>query len=335
MSNRMKVLVTDYVWKTLEPEKAILNQIGADLIVAEEESEATFVKYAPKVDAILTTWAKVSTPVIEAATRCQVIGRYGIGLDNIDVETATQLGIAVTNVPTYCLEEVSDHAMALLLGLARKIPRLDQVVKNRGWDRNIGPQVFRLRGQRLGLIGFGKIAQLIVPKAKGFGLEIVVYTPRLTDEVAAQHGVQRVDLDQLITTSDFISLNCPLTPETHHLINADRLQAMKPTAYLINTARGDIIDNDALYTALTEGWIAGAGLDVLPDEPPSPDFNLLGLDDAIITPHSAFWSEESIYDLQVTAAQEVTRVLSGEMPHSLMNPEVLENTALRATGLKS
>lgn len=335
MSNRMKVLVTDYVWKTLEPEKAILNQIGADLIVAEEESEATFVKYAPKVDAILTTWAKVSTPVIEAATRCQVIGRYGIGLDNIDVETATQLGIAITNVPTYCLEEVSDHAMALLLGLARKIPRLDQVVKNRGWDRNIGPQVFRLRGQRLGLIGFGKIAQLIVPKAKGFSLEIVVYTPRLTDEVAAQHGVQRVDLDQLITTSDFISLNCPLTPETHHLINADRLQAMKPTAYLINTARGDIIDNDALYTALTEGWIAGAGLDVLPDEPPSPDFNLLGLDDAIITPHSAFWSEESIYDLQVTAAQEVTRVLSGEMPHSLMNPEVLENTALRATGLKS
>ena len=335
MSNRMKVLVTDYVWETLEPEKAILNQIGADLIVAEDESEATFVKYAPKVDAILTTWAKVSTTVIEAATRCQIIGRYGIGLDNIDVDTATQLGIAVTNVPTYCLEEVSDHTMALLLGLARKIPRLDQVVKNRGWDRNIGPQVFRLRGQRLGLIGFGKIAQLIVPKAKGFSLEIVAYTPRLTDEVATQHGVQRVDLDQLITTSDFISLNCPLTPETHHLINADRLQAMKPTAYLINTARGDIIDNDALYTALTEGWIAGAGLDVLPDEPPSPDFNLLGLDNAIITPHSAFWSEESIYDLQVTAAKEVTRVLSAEMPHSLMNPEVLENTALRATGLKS
>ena len=335
MSNRMKVLVTDYVWETLEPEKAILNQIGADLIVAEDESEATFVKYAPKVDAILTTWAKVSTTVIEAATRCQIIGRYGIGLDNIDVETATQLGIAVTNVPTYCLEEVSDHTMALLLGLARKIPRLDQVVKNRGWDRNIGPQVFRLRGQRLGLIGFGKIAQLIAPKAKGFSLEIVAYTPRLTDEVATQHGVQRVDLDQLITTSDFISLNCPLTPETHHLINADRLQAMKPTAYLINTARGDIIDNDALYTALTEGWIAGAGLDVLPDEPPSPDFNLLGLDNAIITPHSAFWSEESIYDLQVTAAKEVTRVLSAEMPHSLMNPEVLENTALRATGLKS
>ena len=335
MSNRMKVLVTDYVWETLEPEKAILNQIGADLIVAEDESEATFVKYAPKVDAILTTWAKVSTTVIEAATRCQIIGRYGIGLDNIDVETATQLVIAVTNVPTYCLEEVSDHTMALLLGLARKIPRLDQVVKNRGWDRNIGPQVFRLRGQRLGLIGFGKIAQLIVPKAKGFSLEIVAYTPRLTDEVATQHGVQRVDLDQLITTSDFISLNCPLTPETHHLINADRLQAMKPTAYLINTARGDIIDNDALYTALTEGWIAGAGLDVLPDEPPSPDFNLLGLDNAIITPHSAFWSEESIYDLQVTAAKEVTRVLSAEMPHSLMNPEVLENTALRATGLKS
>ena len=181
MSERIKVLVTDYAWSTLEPERDILSSIGADLIVAEDESETTFVKHAPNVDAILTNWARVSTHVIESAIKCQVIVRYGIGLDNIDVETATRLGITVVNVPTYCLEEVSDHAMALILSLARKIPRLDQEVKKRGWDRNIGPQMYRLNGQKLGLIGFGKIAQLIVPKAQGFGLQVMAYSPTLTD----------------------------------------------------------------------------------------------------------------------------------------------------------
>ena len=330
MSERIKVLVTDYAWSTLEPERNILSSIGADLIVAEDELETTFVKHAPNVDAILTNWAKVSTRVIESAIKCQVIVRYGIGLDNIDVETATRLGITVVNVPTYCLEEVSDHAMALILSLARKIPRLDQEVKKRGWDRNIGPQMYRLRGQKLGLIGFGKIAQLIVPKAQGFGLQVMAYSPTLTDERVQKFNVQRVDLEKLVTTSDFISLNCPLTPQTHHLINAQRLQSMKPTAYLVNTARGDIIDNNALHEALNKGWIAGAGLDVLPEEPPSPDLNLLDLDNAIITPHAAFWSEESIYDLQVTAAEEVVRVLTSQMPLSLMNPEVLQNSNLRA-----
>ena len=330
MSERIKVLVTDYAWSTLEPERDILSSIGADLIVAEDESETTFVKHAPNVDAILTNWARVSTHVIESAIKCQVIVRYGIGLDNIDVETATRLGITVVNVPTYCLEEVSDHAMALILSLARKIPRLDQEVKKRGWDRNIGPQMYRLRGQKLGLIGFGKIAQLIVPKAQGFGLQVMAYSPTLTDERVKKFNVQRVDLEKLVITSDFISLNCPLTPQTHHLINAQRLQSMKPTAYLINTARGDIIDNNALHEALNKGWIAGAGLDVLPEEPPPPDLNLLDLDNAIITPHAAFWSEESIYDLQVTAAEEVVRVLTSQMPLSLMNPEVLQNSNLRA-----
>ena len=330
MSERIKVLVTDYAWSTLEPERNILSSIGADLIVAEDELETTFVKHAPNVDAILTNWAKVSTRVIESAIKCQVIVRYGIGLDNIDVKTATRLGITVVNVPTYCLEEVSDHAMALILSLARKIPRLDQEVKKRGWDRNIGPQMYRLRGQKLGLIGFGKIAQLIVPKAQGFGLQVMAYSPTLTDERVKKFNVQRVGLEKLVTTSDFISLNCPLTPQTHHLINAQRLQSMKSTAYLVNTARGDIIDNNALHEALNKGWIAGAGLDVLPEEPPSPDLNLLDLDNAIITPHAAFWSEESIYDLQVTAAEEVVRVLTSQMPLSLMNPEVLQNSNLRA-----
>ena len=220
--------------------------------------------------------------------------------------------------------------MALILSLARKIPRLDQEVKKRGWDRNIGPQMYRLNGQKLGLIGFGKIAQLIVPKAQGFGLQVMAYSPTLTDERVKKFNVQRVDLEKLVITSDFISLNCPLTPQTHHLINAQRLQSMKPTAYLGNTARGDIIDNNALHEALNKGWIAGAGLDVLPEEPPSPDLNLLDLDNAIITPHAAFWSEESIYDLQVTAAEEVVRVLTSQMPLSLMNPEVLQNSNLRA-----
>ncbi|HIC19269.1 TPA: C-terminal binding protein, partial [Candidatus Poribacteria bacterium] len=296
--SKHKILITDYAWATLEPEREVLSAIGAELIVAKTGTEIEFLKYAPDVDGILTNWAKVTTDVVKAAEKCRVIGRYGIGLDNIDVATATSLGMVVFNVPTYCLEEVSDHAMALVLAMARKIPRLNNEVKNRSWDRNIGPQMYRIRGQKLGIVGFGKIGKLIVPKAKGFGMEILAYSPSLTDKVAKTYGVKNVDFEELLTEADFITIHCPLVPETNNLIDADALSKMKSTAYLINTARGGIVNHDALFQALQENWIAGAGLDVLPEEPPADNFSLLDLDNAIITPHAAFWSEESINDLQ-------------------------------------
>ena len=329
MSQPKKILITDYAWATLEPEREVLSAIGAELIVAETGTEIEFLKYAPDVDGILTNWAKVTTDVVKAAEKCQVIGRYGIGLDNIDVVTATSLGMVVFNVPTYCLEEVSDHAMALVLAMARKVPRLNNEVKNRSWDRNIGPQMYRIRGQKLGIIGFGKIGQLIVPKAKGFGMEVLAYSPSLTDTVAKVYGVKNVDFEELLTESDFITIHCPLVPETSNLINADALSKMKSTAYLINTARGGVVDHNALFHALQENWIAGAGLDVLPDEPPAADFALLDLDNVIITPHAAFWSDESINDLQISAARGVLEVLTGKIPDAIVNPEVLQSTNQR------
>ncbi|HHZ92236.1 TPA: C-terminal binding protein [Candidatus Poribacteria bacterium] len=327
--SKHKILITDYAWATLEPEREVLSAIGAELIVAKTGTEIEFLKYAPDVDGILTNWAKVTTDVVKAAEKCRVIGRYGIGLDNIDVATATSLGMVVFNVPTYCLEEVSDHAMALVLAMARKIPRLNNEVKNRSWDRNIGPQMYRIRGQKLGIVGFGKIGKLIVPKAKGFGMEILAYSPSLTDKVAKTYGVKNVDFEELLTEADFITIHCPLVPETNNLIDADALSKMKSTAYLINTARGGIVNHDALFQALQENWIAGAGLDVLPEEPPADNFSLLDLDNVIITPHAAFWSEESINDLQISAAKGVLNVLTGNIPDAIVNPEVLQSTNQR------
>lgn len=327
--SKHKILITDYAWATLEPEREVLSAIGAELIVAKTGTEIEFLKYAPDVDGILTNWAKVTTDVVKAAEKCRVIGRYGIGLDNIDVATATSLGMVVFNVPTYCLEEVSDHAMALVLAMARKIPRLNNEVKNRSWDRNIGPQMYRIRGQKLGIVGFGKIGKLIVPKAKGFGMEILAYSPSLTDKVAKTYGVKNVDFEELLTEADFITIHCPLVPETNNLIDADALSKMKSTAYLINTARGGVVNHDALFQALQENWIAGAGLDVLPEEPPADNFSLLDLDNVIITPHAAFWSEESINDLQISAAKGVLNVLTGNIPDAIVNPEVLQSTNQR------
>ena len=333
MPYKYKVLMTDYAWPSVEPERQVLKEIGAELIVAESGTEAEFIDLAPQVDGILTCWLHVTTAVVEAAQQCKVIGRCGIGLDNIDVERATALGMVVTNVPAYCIDEVSDHTMALLLTCARKITLLDQAVKNGNWTRDVGPPMRRLRGQKLGIIGFGKIGKAIVPKAKAFGLEILVYSPRANEQIAQAHGVTVVDFPQLLAESDFITIHAPLTPETQGLLNEEAFHQMKPTAYILNTARGGIIETDALYSAFTKGEIAGAGLDVLAEEPPRSDEPLLASENVTLTPHAAFTSEESIYDLEVTAAAEVARVLTGRMPESVVNPEVLSRPTLRAKAL--
>ena len=333
MSYKYKVMMTDYAWPSVEPERQVLEKIDAELIVAESGTEAEFIDLASQVDGILTCWLHVTTAVVEAAQQCKVIGRCGIGLDNIDVETATALGMVVTNVPAYCIDEVSDHTMALLLACARKINLLDRTIKSGNWTRDVGPSMRRIRGQKLGIVGFGRIGKAIVPKAKAFGLEVLVYSPRATPQIADEYGVTLVDFPELLAESDFITIHAPLNPETEGMFNEEAFRRMKSTAYILNTARGGIIQTDALYNALTTGEIAGAGLDVLAEEPPQSDEPLLVLDNAILTPHAAFTSEESIYDLEVTAAAEVARVLTGQIPESVVNPEVLSSPTLRATTL--
>lgn len=334
MSSRYRVIITDYGWPSVELERQVLAEIGAELIVAETGAEDELVGLAPEADGILTNWKPTTGNVIQAASECKVIGRMGIGVDNIDVETATALGIVVTNVPDFCVDEVSDHAMALLLACARKVALLDRGVRDGEWDRDVGPSMHRMRGQTLGIIGLGKIGAAIPPKAKAFGLEVLAYTPRLTPQIAQKYGVECTSLQELIARSDFITIHAPLTPATEGLIGEKELRKMKPTAYIINTSRGDIIDSTALHKALTEGWIAGAALDVLPQEPPADDYPLLGLDNVVITPHAAFMSEESIYDLEIKAATAVAKVLTGQMPESIVNPKVLESPVLRAKQLR-
>lgn len=330
MPNNPKILITDYAWPSVEPERQVLARVGAELIVAETGDEAELLSLAPTMAGILTCWKPVRENVIAAAKKCQIIARYGIGLDNIDVTAATQHGIVVTNVPAYCVDEVSDQGMGLLLACARKIPRYNAAVKNGTWEQNLGEQMYRLRGKTLGIVGFGRIAQAIVPKAKAFGLQVNVSSPRTPLETIRKHGAEKVTFTQLIAAADFITIHAPFTEETRHLFGAAEFRAMKPTAFLINTARGGIVDTEALTTALITGEIAGAGLDVLENEPPEPNEKLLACDNVIITPHTAFISQEALLDLEVTAASCVAQVLTGQRPESVVNPEVLERPNLRA-----
>lgn len=323
-----KVLVTDYAWPSLDIERRVLADIGAELLVADTGAEPELIALAPQADAILFCWKPVTNAVLDAAVKCRTASRYGVGLDNIDVTHATRLGILVTYVPDYCSEEVSDHAMALLLACARSIPTFDRDTQRGVWNLPAGRPMFRLRGRTLGIIGYGNVGRALAPKALGFGMRVLAYTPRAAPD--QQDGVVMVDdLSALLRQADYVSLHAPLNAATRGMVNADFLRQMKPTAFLINTARGGLIDENALVEALQNGTIAGAALDVLAQEPPPSDHPLLKLDRVLITPHAAFNSEEALAELQEKAARHVVQVLRGDVPDRLVNPAVLEQPNCR------
>jgi D-3-phosphoglycerate dehydrogenase / 2-oxoglutarate reductase len=322
------VLITDYAWPSLEIERAILGEVDAELLVAETGEPDELVALAPAADAILTNWKKVPAAALDAAPKCLVVSRYGVGVDNIPVDHATSLGILVTNVPDFCLEEVSDHAMALLLASARRIARFDRLTSSGAWNLEFARGLPRLRGQTLGLIGFGNIARALVPKALGFGMRVLAYTPRA--QPGSIGGVELTnDLAFLLAESDYVSLHAPATPATRGLVGEQELRSMKPTAYLINTSRGALVDEDALERALDEGWIAGAALDVVGQEPAAPDHPLLRSDKVIVTPHAAFYSDTAIAELETKAATNVASVLRGEVPATVLNKAVTGASSYR------
>ena len=321
----LTVAVADSVFPNLDPAREVLSRIGADLQLASENSPEAIMRIAKDADAILVTYAKITGDMIRQLSRCRIISRFGIGVDNVDIAEATKKGIVVTKVPDYCIDEVSDHAMALLLAAARKIPMANAQVHAGTWKMPNFVPMHRLRGSVLGLVGFGRIPQLVVPKAKAFGLRVVAYDPYAPAEVFQQLGVERVEFKELLTISDFVSLHSPLTPETKGLMNAEAFKAMKKTAYVVNTARGPVIDEAALAAALDAKEIAGAALDVMTQEPPGSS-PLFGRENVIVTPHTSFYSEEALVDLQTKAAEEVVAVLSGKAPRNPVNPEVLQKT---------
>jgi D-3-phosphoglycerate dehydrogenase len=311
---RTLIAVTDSPFPSLDPARAALRRVDPDLRMAKSASAEDILAVARDADAVLVTYAKLPGELLRQLTRCKAIGRFGLGVDNIDVPAAAELGITVTYVPDYCMQEVSDHAMALLLALARKIPLSNSLVQAGRWEMPAVVPIHRLVGRVLGLVGFGNIPRTLAPKAKAFGLRVVTHDPYVSQEALAAAGIDSVTFDRLLELSDFVSIHAPLLPATRGLFNAEVLRKMKKGAMLINTARGPLVDEDALVAALDSGHLGGAALDVVAVEPLSKDSKLIGRDNVILTPHTAFYSVEALDELQTKCAADVARVLSGEAP---------------------
>lgn len=326
---KFKVVVTDYIQKTLKYEKELLNEIGAELVVAKGSTEEELIEVCKDADGILNTYSALTPKVINALEKCKVIARYGIGVNTIDLQMATKKGICVANVPDYCVDEVSDTALGLILACARKLVLLHNSIKSGAWDYKVSKPIRRLRGLTLGLVGYGKIARALAEKVKPLGLKILVYYPRVSETEAANSDVNFVGLEELLANSDFVSIHTPLNSETYHLIGERELSLMKTEAFLINTSRGSVIDENALILVLQQGQIAGAGLDVLEEEPTPKDNPLLVMDNVIINPHAAWYSEEAEIEMQRKAVSGVVEVLQGFYPRNLVNLEVKTKVSLK------
>ena len=309
--------MTDRAWPDSDIERTILKEAGAELIEATATDETTLAELAKDADAIGTNWARVTDPVIRSSTKCNIIARYGIGLDNIDVRVATELGIPVTNCPDYCVSEVSDHALGLLLACARQIGFFHWRTKQGEYDLGAATSMRRSSSQTVGLIGLGHTARELLPKLRAIGFNVVAFT-----RSGNAHGTvcRMVSLEELLTQSDYVSLHAPLTPETHHLMNTEHLQLMKPTAYLINTSRGGLIDASALWNAIHTNKLAGAALDVFEPEPPDLTLPLYRDERVIVTPHAAFVSAESLEQLRRQATNQIVQALRGGRPENVVNP---------------
>jgi D-3-phosphoglycerate dehydrogenase / 2-oxoglutarate reductase len=313
-----RVVIIDGGYASYEVEERLLGALNAEVILSPCEGDISSVKAATaEADAVLVRESPVDADTIKAMERCRVIVRYGIGVDNIDLAAARSRRIYVANVPDYGAEEVSDHALALLMAVSRRVVTRDAAVRRGVWNVGQQEQMYRLSGRTLGLIGYGRIAQAFERKMRGLAVaRVLVHDPYFKGSSAAE----KVELDPLCQQSDFISLHAPLTPATAHIINAARFALMKPTAILINTARGGLIDQSALVEALHNQRIFGAGIDVFETEPPARDNPLFGFANAVLSDHTAWYSEESVTELQTKAAEEVVRVLRGEQPKHWVNP---------------
>jgi D-3-phosphoglycerate dehydrogenase len=311
------VVALDDGYASYDQEQALLAEAGARFEVkpcrADAASAARFVRGA---DVVLVRESPVPRAVIDAMDRCKAVIRYGIGVDAIDVAAATERRIAVANVPDYGIDEVATQTVALALAVARRLRLHDREVRAGRWSTGVLEPMHRLRGGTLGLVGYGRIARMAHEMFAGFGFaRVLAHDPA----AALPQGVEPAGIDALCREADVISLHAPLTPQTRHLIDARRLALMRPTAILVNTSRGGLVDHEALYVALSEGRLFGAGLDVFEPEPPDATHPLFGLDNVVVTNHIGWYSEESMRDVQRKAAEEAVRVLRGDPPRHWLN----------------
>lgn len=319
--SELVVLKTDPgVIEVGEAELALLAGSGARLVERPCRTEDELLEHGRDAAAILTLDEPLTARVIAGLRGCRVIARFGIGVDRVDLEAATAAGIVVTNVPDYCVDEVSDHALGLLLAVTRRIVPLDRAVRDGVWDTAaVAGPVRRLRGRRLGIVGFGRLGRSFAAKAQALGLEVVAYDPNVADSDIEAAGVRSLSLDALIASSDIVSLHVPLTPQTRHLLDRQRIDSLPAGAVLLNTSRGGLVDEKALAAALREGRLGGAGLDVFETEPPPRDHPLLGLPNVVVSSHSSHYSLEAGADMRAKAFGNVARVLRGEAPLSPVN----------------
>lgn len=315
----MKVVITDFEYPNVDQERQIITKFGAQLHACHLKTPEEIAAEVEDADAVIVQYANITEEIIAGMKHCKMIVKYGIGVNNIDSEAAAAKGIHVCNVPDYGVDEVSNHAIAMLMALAKKLPIVTKALKNGEWGYGPTVPLFRLSGSALGLVGIGRIPSLVAHKMSNFGMKILAFDPYVSAEEAEKRGAELVDFRTLCKESDFISIHCPLTPSTTHLFNREAFRTMKKTAFIINTARGPVIEENALVEALETGEIAGAGLDVFESEPIAGTDRLLQMDQVIATPHCAWYSEEAISTLQRKVAEEVVNVLSGGRPFHCTN----------------
>lgn len=319
---RFKVVITDGDYPSIEPEKEVLSSI-ADLHKYDCRSDEDVIRHARDADGIIVDYAPITRKVIENLPRLKVISRYGIGVDNVDVEAATEKGVVVANV-VYDVSSIAEHTIALLLACWRKVVHADKNVRRGVWSYQKLMPIRLLKSSTVGIIGLGRIGREVARRLKSFDTRIISYDPYVEENVFHELNIEKVELDRLMRESDIILIHTPLTEETYHMIDEEKLRLMKPTSILVNTSRGAVIDCEALYKALKEGWIASAALDVVEGEPIKPGDKLLSLENLLITPHMAWYSEETIQEIQKKAALNVLKVFMGEAPDSIVNPDALK-----------
>ena len=302
---------------TIETEA--LQAIGARFVPTRAVAEDELIENVRDADALIVVSARITRRVIESLSRTRVIVRTGVGYDVVDLPAATERGIAVCNIPDYCTDEVANHALALLLAVNRRLLQQDAYVRSGGWRGPSLAPTGSLYGETAGIVGYGRIGRAMAARCRALGMRVLAADPYASPPDADD---RIVPLDELLPAADYLSVHCLLNEETHGLIGAAALRRMKPTAILINTARGPIVDQRALTRALQEGWILGAGLDVLEQEPPSADEPLRALPNVVLTPHTAYYSDAAALRLKHRVAQEVVLALTGRRPPGLVNPEV-------------
>ncbi len=324
---RYKAVILDDRYESHALERQELAKADADVVEVRtaNPSEEEVLAACRDADAIVVNLAKLPGSVIRQLEKCRVIARYGVGFDNVDAKAATEKGIRVVNVPDYCMEEVSDQALALILACARQIRFRDEAIRAGKWDTAEAGPIYRIAGKTFGIVGFGNIPQALHRKLKGFDPgAVLVYDPFIPAEVVERAGAKLVDLDTLLRESDYISVHAPLTEKTRHMFGGEQFAKMKPTAIFVNTSRGGLVDTAALAEALEKGTIAWAGIDVHEQEPVPKDYPLLKMPNAVLSDHKGFYSEESLQELQRKAAACAAEVLMGRTPKSVVNRDVLK-----------